>query len=87
MQARDFEKFRYNLKKARYITEMSSKDLSIAAGLKQHKRIADIEDGRGKPTLEEVIAICNILQQPIDNMLNNECEMCLNWKYRLAHTQ
>lgn len=83
----DFEKFRYNLKKARYISEMSAKELSIAAGLKQHKRILDIEEGRGKPSLEEVISICNILQQPIDNMLHNESEMGLTWKYKLANTQ
>jgi DNA-binding XRE family transcriptional regulator len=83
----DFEKFRRNLYKARTIQEMTARDLASAAGLKQMKRILDIEEGRGKPSLDEVLAICHVLQQPIDNMLNNECEMSLDWKYKLAINQ
>ena len=83
----DFEKFRKNLRMARYIKEMTSKELSVAAGLKQQKRVSDIEDGRGKPTLEEVIALCNILSQPIDFMLNNTAKMKLDWQFTLATWQ
>lgn len=71
----DYDIFRNNLKKARYIKELSAKDLSIKAGLRQQKRISDIEDGRGRPTLEEVFAICEILEQPIDGMLKSEMKI------------
>lgn len=52
--------------------ELSAKDLSIKAGLRQQKRISDIEDGRGKPTLEEVYSICAVLDKPIDGMLKSD---------------
>lgn len=87
MPGDDFEKFRINLKLARYIKEMTAKELSVAADLKQQKRVADIEEGRGKPSLEEVRILCNILGQPIDHMLNNTAEMKLEWKYKLATWQ
>jgi len=83
----DFAKFRINLKLAREIKDMTAKELSIAAGLKQQKRIADIEEGRGKPTLEEVDTICHNLGQPMDYMLNNTAEKTLNWKYKLVTWQ
>jgi DNA-binding XRE family transcriptional regulator len=68
----DYNIFRNNLKKARYLFEMSGKDLSEKAGLRQLKRVNDIEEGRGKPTLEEVFSICEVLKQPIDDMLKKE---------------
>lgn len=76
----DFTKFRNNLRKARYIQELSAKDLSIKCGLRQQKRIADIEEGRGKPSIEEIYAICEALNQPIDFMLNKESEMTIEFK-------
>lgn len=85
--ADDFAKFRKNLILARKVKDISAKDLSIAAGLKQQKRILDIEEGRGKPSLEEVRAICLVLHQPIDNMLDNEARIKLDWQYKLAVTQ
>lgn len=75
----DLEIFRKNLKKARYLMELSGKDLSQLAGLKQHKRIADIEEGRGKPTLEEVYSICSVLKQPIDKMMNCEAKIVIEY--------
>lgn len=85
--ADDFDKFRKNLILARKVKNISAKDLSIAAGLKQQKRILDIEEGRGKPSLEEIRAICLVLHQPIDNMLNNEARITLDWQFKLSVTQ
>lgn len=71
----DYNIFRNNLKKVRSVMDLSAKDLSIKAGLRQQKRVSDIEDGRGKPTLEEVFVICEILGQPIDGMLKSEMKI------------
>jgi transcriptional regulator with XRE-family HTH domain len=76
----DFDIFRENLKKARYIKDMTAKEVSFRAGLKQQKRVADIEEGRGKPTLEEVFSICVAVEQSIDSMLHKESEMKLEFK-------
>lgn len=75
----DFAIFRNNLKKARYLMEMSAKELSQKAGLRQLKRVADIEEGRGKPTLEEVYSLCEVLGQPIDDMLKKEGKMKIEY--------
>lgn len=75
----DFTLFRSNLKKARYLNEMTSKELSEKAGLRQLKRVADIEEGRGKPTIEEVYSICEVLKQPIDSMLNREGKIVIEF--------
>lgn len=65
----DFNIFRENLKKARNIKELSAKDLSNECGLRQQKRIADIEEGRGKPSIEEVYKICEVLGQSMEMMM------------------
>lgn len=75
----DYTIFRNNLKKARYIMELTGKDLSLAAGLRQQKRISDIEEGRGKPSLEEVYNICDVLQQPIDKMIKCEAKIVIQY--------
>lgn len=76
----DYNIFRNNLKKARYLMELSGKELSIKAGLRQQKRIADIEEGRGKPTLEEVFAICEVVGQPIDGMLKKDIAITIGFE-------
>jgi predicted transcriptional regulator len=75
----DLTILRNNLKKARHLQDISAKELSIKAGLRQQKRIADIEEGRGKPTLEEIHTICQVLKQPIDFMLYHEATMKLDF--------
>lgn len=75
----DFTIFRNNLRKARYLNELSARELSEKAGLRQMKRIADIEEGRGKPTIEEVYAICEVLKQPIDSMLKTESKIVIEY--------
>ena len=83
----DLEKFRINLRLARIVSDYSAKELSSIAGLRQQKRIADIEEGRGKPSLNEVSAICLALGQPMDYMLNNEAEIKIKWKHQLVDWQ
>ena len=83
----DFAKFRINLRKARTIKELTAKELSEQAGLKQLKRVADIEEGRGSPSLDEVHSLCVVLGQPMDEMLGLESEICLRWKGKLVSKQ
>ena len=83
----DFKKFRHNLRNARTAMGITAKELSEQAGLKQQKRILDIEEGRGSPSLDEVHSICLVLQQPIDEMLNLESEVVLKWRGQLAIKQ
>lgn len=80
----DFDIFRENLRIIRKVREKTSKELSIDLNMKQMKRISDIEEGRGKPSLEEIHAISNYFGYPIDDMLNKKaivtigfnCENC-----------
>jgi transcriptional regulator with XRE-family HTH domain len=72
MSAIDFDIFRENLRIIRDARGKSSKQISIDLKLRQMKRIADIEEGRGKPTLEEVNSICNYFGYPIDDMINRK---------------
>ena len=83
----DFEKFRHNLKNARSVKGLSAKELSKEAGLRQLKRISDIEDGRGSPSIDEVHSICVVLGQPIDEMLHLKSEVALKWNTILATRQ
>lgn len=71
MKECDLQLFRRNLVKIRSFRGLIAKDLSEKCGLRQLKRIADIEDGRGKPTLEELISICAFLGVKLDDMLYN----------------
>jgi len=65
----ELTKFRRNIKVVRGSKAMTAKELSEAANLKQKKRVADIEEDRGVPTLDEVSSICDILEVGIDDML------------------
>lgn len=83
----DFKKFRQNLKNARLIAGLTGKELSERSGLKQQKRIGDIEEGRGVPSLAEINAICIILNQPMEEMLKLESTMVLKWNGKLVSKQ
>jgi transcriptional regulator with XRE-family HTH domain len=79
----DYKIFRQNLVKLRAVRGMSAKDLSIEAGLRQPKRILDIEEGRGAPSLDEVCAICKVLGYKIDEMLYVDAKVTVDfnaWK-------
>lgn len=62
--------FRKNLNIVRNARQISAKTLAEDCGMKQLKRISDIEEGRGSPTLEEVCMICTKLNVSIDHMLS-----------------
>lgn len=64
--------FKDNLKKIRSAKGFSASELSDKCNLRQKKRVSDIEEGRGKPSLEEVVKICDILDVKIDDMLNKK---------------
>lgn len=65
----NFELFRDNLRQLRVVKGITAFDLSAKAGLRQKKRINDIEEGRGSPDIDEVAAICQSLEASIDDML------------------
>lgn len=71
----NLDKFRKNLQKVRRSKALTAKELSKLCESKQLKRIADIEDGRGKPTLDEVYIICEILKVSMDCMINKNVEV------------
>lgn len=68
----DFTIFRSNLKNARKVLDISAKELSERAKLKQAKRVSDIEDGRGSPSIEEIYALCEVLNVSIDDMMKKQ---------------
>jgi transcriptional regulator with XRE-family HTH domain len=76
----DFLIFRRNITKIRAARAMSARELSELAKLKQQKRILDIEEGRGMPSLEEVCSICKTLGYSIDEMLYKEATVTVNFK-------
>lgn len=76
----DFTKFRQNLKIVRASKGLTAKELSKKCDLRQMKRVADIEEGRGKPTLVEVVSICTELNVTIDNMLSGTVIIKYSWK-------
>jgi transcriptional regulator with XRE-family HTH domain len=62
-------KYRSNLKKIRLARGLTAKELSEKAGLKQLKRVSDIEDGRGDPKLREIMSIAKVLDVSFEAML------------------
>lgn len=76
----NFDIFRENIKKARIIKEWTADAVSEGAGLKQKKRVSDIELGRGTPSIEEIHSICSFLKQDVSQMLYQESEMVLTFK-------
>jgi len=75
----DFLIFRKNIVKVRAVRGWSARELSEKAKLKQQKRILDIEEGRGTPSLEEVCSICKTLGYSIDEMLYKEATITVNF--------
>jgi DNA-binding XRE family transcriptional regulator len=79
MSTKDLDFFRNNLKIARALKQITAKELSAALGLKQMKRIADIEEGRGLPSLTEVSDICKYFDVPIDDMLYRQAKISIEF--------
>lgn len=75
--ARDllYEKFRVNLRLLRAKRGWSGCETGEKIGLKNGKRIIDLEYGRANPTMEEMVLISNFFQVPIDYLLNKEAQV------------
>lgn len=71
--------FRRNLTKLRAIRGISARELSEQLKLKSKSRIWDIEEGRGKLSLEEVCEICKFFGYGIDEMLYKEANSTINF--------
>ena len=77
----DFTIFRSNLKKLRAIHNITSNDLSKKLELRGVKRIADLEgEGRGTPSLEEVIRIAKYCNVTIDDLLFKELKIKISYE-------
>jgi len=73
----DFAIFRKNLKILRRAYDLSAKELSEKSGMKQIKRISDLEDGRGSPSIEEIYSICHVLGISIDKIMFHELRITI----------
>lgn len=80
MQAYDTDIFRHNLKQARLVSGFGQKELSEKAKLRNLKRVGDIEDGSGDPTLDEMYTLSLTLDQPFDKMLTGKAKVVLAWE-------
>jgi len=76
----DYTNFINNIRKIRTCEGITANELSKKCELKQMKRIADIEDGRGKPSIDEVVMICKELGFKIDDMINGEVTITYQWE-------
>ncbi len=74
-----YEIFRRNLVKLRGLRSISARELTSELQLKSPKRILDIEDGKGKLTLEEVCEIAKFFGYGIDEMLYKEAKTTVNF--------
>lgn len=75
----DLSLFRKNLIKVRVAKGVSARELSVQSNLRQFKRISDIEEGRGNPSLEEICSICKTLGYSIDEMIYKEAIVNVSW--------
>ncbi len=75
----DVNKYRSNLRKVRMARGLTAKELSEKAGLKQMKRISDIEEGRGDPHLREVMSIATVLGVSFESMITQDVEILIRF--------
>ena len=76
----DYTNFINNLRIIRTCEGITAKELSKRCELRQMKRIADIEDGRGNPDINEVVSICKELNIKIDAMINDKVKIRYEWE-------
>lgn len=67
-----FENFMNNLRVLIALETISGVELSRKVGLKSGSRIFDLSYGRGNPTAEELIVICQYFKISIDDILNKK---------------
>lgn len=73
-QERDvmFDNFRRNLRVLRANVDISAVELSNKIKLKNGKRCVDLEYGRGNPSLEELMGICDYFKVSMDDLMNKK---------------
>jgi transcriptional regulator with XRE-family HTH domain len=71
--------FRRNLVRLRGLRGISASELTVELQLKSPKRISDIEEGRGKITLDEACKICKFFGYNIDEMLYKEARATISF--------
>lgn len=79
-EARDmmYEKFRTNIRLLRAKQGWSGCEAGEKIGLKNGKRMIDLEYGRGNPTMEEMLLISIAFKVSIDNILHKEAQIIFN---------
>lgn len=70
-----YEKFRTNIRLLRAKEGWSGLEASEKIGLKNGKRMIDLEYGRANPTMEEMILISKCFNQTIDDILYKEAKI------------
>ncbi len=61
-----------NIRFIRRAKGISCSELSKMAGLRQTHRISDIEDGSGRINIDELNAVCKVLQVSIHDIIEKE---------------
>lgn len=76
--ARDmiYEKFRTNIRLLRAKEGWSGCEAGEKIGLKNGKRMIDLEYGRANPTMDEMILISKCFHCSIDDLLNKSASIC-----------
>ena len=75
----NYTNFIYNIRVIRMSQGITAKELSEKSGCRQLKRISDIEDGRGKPNIDEIVIICKLFGVKIDQMINDRVKVKYLW--------
>lgn len=81
MQRFNTDIFRHNLKQARLVSGFGQKELAKEAKLRNLKRVGDIEDGSGDPTIDEMYSLSLALDQPFDKMLTMKATVVVKWDF------
>jgi len=73
-EARDmlYEKFRTNIRLLRAKKGWSGCEAGEQIGLKNGKRMIDLEYGRATPTIEEILLISKAFDVKMDDLIHNE---------------
>lgn len=70
-----YEKFYRNLRILHGSSNLSGTDLAKKLGLKNGARFLALQYGRGNPTIEELIAICNHFKISLDDIMSKEAKI------------
>lgn len=73
------ENFAHNIKIARFLKGWSANELAKAANIKPLSRISLFEERRGLPSIEEGVRICEILGQPLDDMILRKAKIVIEF--------